>query len=145
MRQTRLLIDDGADQWNLTASEAREAASARGVFRAYLERHGEPASDFDAAETVYGELVNSCVQHAPGPIRVTFRWADSTLVVIDSCDRLRAWPFSPDDMHAEQTHHAHAVINALGGRIHLSRADGGGTRARVVLPVMRHERVPTPA
>ena len=132
----RLLVQDDEHGWLLVASEAREGARLRHAFRDYLERYGHPASDFDAAETVYGELVNTCVHHAPGEIRIEFRWEDSTLVVTDTLERLRSWPFSPSDTSAEATHHAYAMISALSDRIHVTRDAGGGTRASVALPVM---------
>ncbi|MEA2785325.1 MAG: hypothetical protein QOF71_1429, partial [Candidatus Eremiobacteraeota bacterium] len=47
-----------------------------------------------------------------------------------------------DDMRAEATHHAYALISAFADRIHLTRDAGGGTRASVVLPVHRAARVP---
>lgn len=134
--RSRLLVEEDERGWRLSASDGREAARLRRTFRAYLEHYGHPASDFDAAEAVYGELVNNCVQHAPGPISVTFRWDESTLEVIDSHDRLRLWPFSDEDPSAESTHHAYALISAYTGRIHLTRNANGGTRTCVVLPVM---------
>jgi len=135
--RTRLIVEEDEHGWKLSASDAREAARLRHALRDYLEHYGHPASDFAAAEAVYGELVNTCVRHAPGEIAVTFRWEDRTLVVVDSHDRLRSWPFSEDDPSAETTHHAYALISAYTGRIHLTRNPGGGTRAYVVLPVMR--------
>ena len=134
--RSRLLVEEDERGWKLGASDAREAARLRRTFRAYLEHYGHPASDFDAAEAVYGELVSNCVHHAPGAIGVTFRWEDRTLEVIDSHDRLRLWPFSDEDPGAESTHHAYALISAYTGRIHLTRNPGGGTRTCVVLPVM---------
>jgi hypothetical protein len=132
----RLVLEDDERHWILQAAEAREGARLRHAFRDYLEAYGHPASDFDAAEAVYGELIGNCAHHAPGPIRIEFRWADSTLVVIDACDRLRHWPFSPDDTAEEATHHAFAIVSALCARVHLRRDPDGGTRASVVLPVM---------
>lgn len=133
----RLVVEDDAHRWRLSAAEAKDGARMRHAFRDYLEYYGHPASDFDAAEAVYGELVNTCVRHAPGEITVEFRWEDATLVVVDGADRLRSWPFSPDDHRSEATHHAYALISALSGRIHLTRDESGGTRASVMLPVMR--------
>lgn len=130
-------VEEDAHAWILRASEAVSAARQRGAFRAYLERHGDPSSDFDAAEAVYGELLNTCVQHAPGRVEVRFSWDDGTLVVIDALERLRTWPFSPGDTSAESTHHAYALISAYTGRIRLARDPSGGTRASVALPVMR--------
>jgi hypothetical protein len=128
--------------WALSAADAKDAARMRGAFRDYVERYADAASDLDAAEAVYGELVANCILHAPAAIRIEFRWHDRTLVVIDAADRLRAWPFSHDDMRAETTHHAYALISAFADRIHLMRDVSGGTRASVVLPVTRAQRVP---
>ena len=133
----RLFVEHDADRWTLVAGAAAEGARERRAFREYLERHGDPASDFDAAEAVYGELVNTCVRHAPGRIRIEFRWDDATLIVVDARERLRSWPFSPDDTRAESTHHAYALISAFTGRIRLARDPSGGTRASVALPVMK--------
>jgi anti-sigma regulatory factor (Ser/Thr protein kinase) len=138
----RLVVEADAHRWTLSADDAKDAARLRGAFRDYLEQYGDAESDLHAAEAVYGELVANCVVHAPAEIRVEFRWHDRTLVVIDAADRLRAWPFSLDDMRAETTHHAYALISAFTDRIHLMRDEGGGTRASVVLPVTRAARVP---
>ena len=132
----RLMLHDDEHQWVLEAAEAREGARLRHAFRDYLEAYGHPASDFDAAEMVYGELIGNCAHHAPGPIRIEFRWEDATLVVSDAADRLRMWPFSSDDAAEESTHHAYALVRALTGRVHVTRGTNGGTRASVVLPVM---------
>ncbi len=134
--RSRLMLQDDERQWFLDGAEARDGMRFRHAFRDYLEAYGHPASDFDAAEAVYGELVGNCVRHAPGPIRIEFRWADSTLVVVDTCDRLRTWPFSPGDTSEECTHHSFAIVSALTGRVLVTRGAGGGTRASVVLPVM---------
>jgi hypothetical protein len=122
--------------WALTARDARQALRLRAAFRTYLIAHGHPGSDFHAAEVVYGELLANCARHAPGPVRVEFRWDDATLAVIDGSDRLRSWPFSADDCAAETTHHSYALLSGLGRRVHLAREPGGGTRASVTLPVL---------
>ncbi|HEY0395080.1 MAG TPA: ATP-binding protein [Candidatus Elarobacter sp.] len=135
--RSRVEVEEDARSWTVRASAAAEAGRQRGAFRAYLERYGDAASDFDAAEAVYGELLNTCLQHAPGRVEVRFAWDDATLVVIDDRERLRTWPFSPDDTSAESTHHAYALISAYTGRIRLAREPRGGTRASVALPVRR--------
>jgi hypothetical protein len=134
---TRLSVEHDDERWTLVAPTAHDGAHERHAFREYLERHGDPASDFDAAEAVYGELVNTCVRHAPGEITIEFRWEDASLIVIDARERLRSWPFSPDDTSAESTHHAYALISAYTGRIQLTRDPRGGTRASVALPVLK--------
>jgi hypothetical protein len=136
---SRLRLDEDERGWSLSASEARDGARLRRRFRTYLEHYGHAASDFDAAEAAYGELVSNCVRHAPGELRIEFRWTDSTLVVIDAVERLRSWPFSPDDTSAESTHHGYALISAFTDRIKVTHDPAGGTRASVVLPVMPAE------
>ena len=136
-----LVVEADARRWALSAADAKDSARMRSAFRAYLEEHGDPTSDFDAAEAVYGELVGNCIVHAPAEIRIEFRWHDRTLTVVDGEDRLRNWPFSADDMRAETTHHAYALISAFTGRIHVTRDAGGGTRASVTLPVTRSTRI----
>ena len=135
----RVLVEDDEDRWRLDTTEAREAARFRHAFRDYLEAYGHPASDFEAAEAVFGELVANCVHHAPGRVRVEFRWSDSTLTVVDSCERLRTWPFSPGDCSAEATHHGYTILSALTARVKLASEPDGGTRATVVLPVLHME------
>lgn len=132
-------VEDDETLWRLVSSEAKEGLRLRHAFRDYLEAYGDPASDFDAAEAVYGELVANCAQHAPGAILVEFRWADATLVVVDEADRLRDWPFSRDDPAAESTHHAYAIVSALTGRLRITREDNG-TRVSVALPVIAQRR-----
>jgi len=135
-------VEADANGWALNAAAAKDAVRVRGAFRDYLERYADAASDLDAAEAVYGELVANCTRHAPAAIRLEFRWRDRTLVVIDAVDRLRAWPFSSDDMRAETTHHTYSLISAFTDRIHLKLDESGGTRASVVLPVSRARQVP---
>jgi anti-sigma regulatory factor (Ser/Thr protein kinase) len=130
-------VEGDSRGWSLSAPDALEAAQLRQAFRCYLETYGHPASDFHAAESAYGELVANCARHAPGPVRVEFRWEDAALTVIDARERLRSWPFSPDDVAAEATHHGYALLSALTARVHISRDPGGGTRAQVILPVLR--------
>jgi anti-sigma regulatory factor (Ser/Thr protein kinase) len=142
LERGHVVVEADAHRWTLSAADAKDAARMRRAFRDYLEGYADPASDLHAAEAVFGELVANCVAHAPAEIRIEFRWHDRTLVVTDGADRLRAWPFSLDDMRAESTHHAFALISAFTDRIHLARDAGGGTRASVVLPVTRARAVP---
>jgi hypothetical protein len=136
-RRGRLVMEDDESGWSLVTTAARDGARLRHAFRDYLEYYGDPASDFDAAEAVYGELIGNCARHAPGELRVEFRWSDQTLIVVDRSDRLRSWPFSIDDPRSEATYHAYALISAYTGRIRIAREPDGRTRATVVLPVIR--------
>lgn len=139
LEHDRVVLEDDEERWTVRAAHAKIAARLRHAFRDYLETYGHPDSDFAAAESVYGELISTCVLHAPGAIRVEFGWADATLTVTDTSDRLRMWPFSADDSRAESTHHAFAIVRALCDHVRVTRDPDGGTRASVVLPVTRRE------
>jgi hypothetical protein len=132
-----LVMEDDESGWSLVTTAARDGARLRHAFRDYLEHYGDPASDFDAAEAVYGELIGNCARHAPGELRIEFRWNDQTLIVIERSDRLRSWPFSSHDPRSEATYHAYALISAYTGRIRITREPDGRTHASVVLPVRR--------
>ena len=133
---TQTCVRDDPAGWQLDAPDALHAARMRHAFRDYLAVYAHSASDLDAAETIYGELIANCAHHAPGRVRVEFHWSDSTLSVTDCSDRLRTWPFSSHDPCAEITHHAYSILSALTSRVLLSRHPEGGTRACVVLPVL---------
>ena len=135
----RTSVHDDAEGWRLDATDALDAARMRHAFRDYLLAFGHPASDVDAAETIFGELVANCAHHAPGRVRVEFRWCDSTLAVTDDSDRLRTWPFSSHDPCAEITHHAYSILSALTSRVLVNRHPEGGTRASVTLPVLARD------
>jgi len=133
----RLVMEEDAAGWTLVAQAALDGARLRHAFRDYLEFYGDPAGDVAAAEAVYGELIGNCARHAPGEVRIEFRWSDRTLTVVDHSDRLRSWPFSSDDPRSESTYHAYALISAYTGRLSIAREPDGRTRATVVLPVIR--------
>lgn len=131
-----VVMEDDARGWRAQVSAAREAARLRHAFRDYLEAYADRRSDVPAAESIFGELVVNCARHAPGPLHLAFRWSDSTLCVTDCCDRLRTWPYSPDDISAETTQLGYRIVNALSVRLVLARDPLGGTRATIVLPVL---------
>lgn len=131
-----LVLEDDERGWRCEVTEARAAARLRHAFRDYLEAFGDPRSDMQAAESIFGELIANCAHHAPGPLHIAFRWSDSTLTVTDRCDRLRTWPYSPGDISAETTQLGYTIVNALSARVVLARDPHGGTRATIVLPVL---------
>jgi hypothetical protein len=141
IKRVRVVLEEDEEGWRLDTTVAKEAGRLRRAFREYLEAYGHPAGDFDAAELLYGELVANCVEHAPGRLRIEFRWYDSTLTVIDTSDRLRTWPFSAHDACPETTIHSFTILTSLTARVQLARESSGGTRASVVLPVLRNPDV----
>jgi anti-sigma regulatory factor (Ser/Thr protein kinase) len=128
-------LEESVDGWVCATARAADALSMRAEFRTYLAACAERIVDLDAVETLYAELVANCVRHAPGPVRIEWSWRDLALTVVDAVDRLRHWPFSADDLHAERTHRCYAIVRALSDRVHVARDPAGGTRVRVALPL----------
>lgn len=125
------------------ARDLRMAHEARRVFVAFLRELGDPESDFDGAELVFGELVGNVVRHAPGEIRVVCRWENGfpTLAVHDRGRGVYdGAPNLPRDPLSESGRGLF-LVNALTRDFKVqSRADGG-MEARAVLNVPSRPRL----
>lgn len=60
--------------WYLPEGAPEALPPLRRELVAYLRRHGEPESDFDAAELLVAESVGNAVRHTAGPVWVTLTW-----------------------------------------------------------------------
>ncbi len=60
--------------WYLPEGSLESLPLLRRELVAYLKRHGEPGSDFDAAELVVAESVGNAVRHTRGPVWVSLTW-----------------------------------------------------------------------
>lgn len=58
------------------AGAAHALPALRRELVTYLRRHGDPGSDFDAAELLIGEAVGNAVRHTAGPAWVSLQWRD---------------------------------------------------------------------
>lgn len=58
------------------AGAAHALPALRRELVTYLRRHGDPGSDFDAAELLIGEAVGNAVRHTAGPAWVSLHWRD---------------------------------------------------------------------
>lgn len=67
--------------WSFDAENAQAAHDARAQFVAALRERAPAASDFSAAELVFGELIGNVVRHAPGPIDVQLDWSGRSPVL----------------------------------------------------------------
>jgi anti-sigma regulatory factor (Ser/Thr protein kinase) len=63
--------------WYLPRDAGEGVSLLRHELVAYLRRHGDAASDFDAAELVVAESVGNAVRHTAGPVWVTLSWRGS--------------------------------------------------------------------
>jgi anti-sigma regulatory factor (Ser/Thr protein kinase) len=60
--------------WRFDAEKALHAHRRRPEFIRHLRAHASSASDFAAAELIYGELVSNVVRHANGRISIVLQW-----------------------------------------------------------------------
>jgi anti-sigma regulatory factor (Ser/Thr protein kinase) len=71
--------------WYLPEGAPEALPQLRRELVAYLRRHGESDSDFDAAELLVAESVGNAVRHTAGPVWVSLTWrgANPTMSVYD--------------------------------------------------------------
>ncbi len=71
--------------WYLPENAAETVSLLRRELVAYLRRHGDPESDFDAAELLVAESVGNAVRHTEGPVWVSLIWrgTNPTMSVFD--------------------------------------------------------------
>lgn len=119
--------------------EAERVLRQRRAFRACVVAIAEPASDVDAAELIYGELVANTVRYAKGAVEVRLELDDSqppVLVVRDygpgvngRSQAARRDPFA-------ESGRGLAIVELLAREVAVDRAEGGGTVVRATLPVV---------
>lgn len=69
-------------KWIFESEDASRAHLARRDLIAYLAtRASSEASDFAAAEAIFGELVGNVARHAPGPVSIVLEWEDDAAVL----------------------------------------------------------------
>lgn len=124
--------------WRFYAEHARAANDARRSFIDHLNAEATKASEIDAAEIIFGELVANVVRHAPGPIDIALEWNDG-FAVLHVTDRGNGFKFQPRrraDILMEAGRGLW-LIEQFGGSVDVERIPGYGTHVRVALPVRR--------
>lgn len=125
------------DRWAFESPDAQHAVAERGSFVLHLrERSHGPASDLDAAQLIFGELVANVVRHAPGPIRIEVEWtADrrARLMVRDSGPGFEA-RFSGPEHPLDESGRGLFIVAALAESIAVD-CDATGTTVTAILPV----------
>ena len=126
--------------WEFKAQEALAAHARRHEFITFLRRHGSAASDFEAAEVIFGELVANVIRHAPGPITVRVEWRTTlpALLVIDEGHGFFWQPTLPRDPLYE-SQRGLFIVQALSAKVSVTRMAAGGTCVTAVLPVERSD------
>ena len=118
--------------------KAERVLRQRRAFRECLTSIAEPASDVDAAELIYGELVANTVRYANGAVEVQLELVDHlppVLVVRDHGPGLHCHPWTPRRDPFAESGRGLGIVELLARDVEVGRADGGGTVIRAVLPV----------
>lgn len=124
--------------WRFHADHARAASDARHAFIDHLRAEATDASEIDAAEVIFGELIANVVRHAPGPIDIALEWIDG-FAVLHVTDRGNGFRFQSRrraDIFMEAGRGLW-LVEQFGGTVDVERIAGYGTHVRVALPVVR--------
>jgi anti-sigma regulatory factor (Ser/Thr protein kinase) len=122
--------------------QAERVLRQRRAFRDCLGSLAEPASDLDAAELIYGELVANTVRYANGAVEVhleMYKSASPVLVVRDHGPGLSVAPWEPRRDLMAESGRGLGIVELLARDVAVGDAAGGGTVVRATLPCMPRE------
>lgn len=134
------------------AGAAHALPAVRRELVTYLRRHGDPGSDFDAAELLIGEAVGNAVRHTAGPAWVSLHWRDQLPLLtvhdlgagFDPASLISAAEPSPDpDLDADlfeslaESGRGLMIMRALAPTLTSRAKTGEGMVVSVSLPVTR--------
>jgi signal transduction histidine kinase len=125
-------------EWTFDSGSSQEARASRSQFMSILHSLGDREGDFDAAETIFGELIGNVVRHAPGRVKIYLQW-DSEFPVLTVHDEHK--PFSPNFSLPQDTFQVGGrglyIVKALARAVGVRDIVGDGTKVTVELPVPR--------
>jgi anti-sigma regulatory factor (Ser/Thr protein kinase) len=123
--------------WTFDSASTERAKQCRLEFSSLLRRYGNPESDFDAAELIFGELMANVVQHAPGPVSIRLEWTGKfpTLIMHDQEEPFAATLNLPDDPLRESGRGLF-IIRELAVSLKVEDVPNDGTRVIVQLPIV---------
>ena len=124
-------------EWALNGASADAVSALRREVMAYLRRHGEPDSDYAAAEIVVAELLANAFEHAPGPAWVRASWARERprIEVHDLGAGFVLDPALPEP--SAERGRGLFLVNAIADDVTRESKPGGGSKLVATLPVRR--------
>jgi anti-sigma regulatory factor (Ser/Thr protein kinase) len=130
-------------EWTFDSGSSAQARTSRSQFMSILHSYGERGSDFDAAETIFGELVGNVVRHAPGPVEVRLQW-DSQFPVLTVHDEHESFipNFSLPRDQFQESGRGLFIVKSLARSVRVRDIEDDGTKVTVVLPVARRATLP---
>ena len=137
--------------WYVPVGALEALPLLRRELMAYLRRHGESESDFDAAELLVAESVGNAVRHTSGPVWVSLTWrgASPTMSVYDLGPGFDEVPVArvaedaavdPDHVDLEalpESGRGLFIIQELAPRLENHERTGEGLVVSMTLPVSR--------
>jgi anti-sigma regulatory factor (Ser/Thr protein kinase) len=130
--------------WYLPGGAPETVALLRRDLVAYLRRHGESGSDFDAAELLVAESVGNAVRHTAGPVWVSLTWRSTnpTMSVYDLGPGLDQVPEEPgpdsvDPEDLSESGRGLFIMRELAPSLESRQRTGEGLVVSMTLPVPR--------
>jgi anti-sigma regulatory factor (Ser/Thr protein kinase) len=131
---------EGGMVWNFRTVSADDAAKSRREFMVLLRSMASAASDFDAAELIFGELVGNVVVHAPGWVTVTLVWkAENPVLIVHDEEKLFSPRFALPDDPLQENGRGLYIVRTLAKSVTIRRVKGDGTKVMATLPVWRDQ------
>ena len=125
--------------WRADSLDPASASSLRREIAAHLERNSDGSSDLSGAAVIVGELLANAARYAPGPVCVALDWraSEPTFVIQDTGPGFE--PPAELPPHLAEGGRGLYIVSWLANRLVAERAQGGGMRICVTLPVKREE------
>lgn len=139
LRVTPAASGAGIRRWYLESKDAQKAHEIRSEFARELERRGATPQSLFACELIFGELIGNVVRYAAGKLEIVLdlRCGNAVLHFLDNGKGFTLVPRLPTDLLSERGRGLY-LIWRLSEDFNVDVRVGGGTHARVVLPVKRH-------
>jgi anti-sigma regulatory factor (Ser/Thr protein kinase) len=118
--------------------QADRVLRQRRAFRDCLASFASRASDVDAAELIFGELVANTVRYAKGAVEARLELHNGcspVLVVSDHGPGMRVHPWAPHRDPLAESGRGLGIVELLAREVAVGDAVGGGTVVRATLPV----------
>lgn len=123
--------------WYLDTENIETVSELRIEIAGYLRRHGEPGSDFDAAEVIVSELLTNEARYANGPAWVSVQWPSTKPVMQlhDLGPGFEAPEGLPDPTSVGGR--GLMIVDELADDLRIAARSAGGSVVEATLPVRR--------
>ena len=129
--------DAKTERWSFPVVEVERAREVRETIARRFTERGARADALFAADIVLSELLGNVLRHAPGTVDVRLDWNDGPpiLHVLDNGPGFVFVPRLPSNVLSESGRGLF-IITQIAPEITIVRRPGGGSHARVLLPLV---------